>query len=85
MYHPVVLVGVLVGDARVRARSYNPRFVLPVPVAGGTTYLHINTSALLTRTTPFGVVSVMECIDQGFIAEICIKEVKIFLGKPTVI
>ena len=44
-----------------------------VTLASGTTFLHINALARLTRTT------------LGFKAEICIKEVKINSAKPTVI
>jgi len=55
-----------------------------VTLAGGTTLLHINTLARLTETI-LNLVSVTKCLDLGFKAEICIKEVKINSTKPTLI
>ena len=54
-----------------------------VTLAGGTTFLHINTLARLNGrlNCRHG-----ECQEMpGFKAEICIKEVKINFAKPTVI
>ena len=53
-----------------------------ITLAGGTTFLDINTLARLTGTT-LGVASVAKCLDYWIKAEICIKEVKINFAKPT--
>ena len=53
-----------------------------ITLAGGTTFIHINTLARLTGTT-LGVASVTKCLDLGIKVEICSKEVKINLAKPT--
>ena len=55
-----------------------------VTLADGTTFLHINTLACLTETI-LGMASVIKCLDLGFEAEICIKEVKINSTTPTLI
>jgi len=55
-----------------------------VTLAGGTTFLQINTLALLTEKI-LGVASLTKCLDLGFKAEIRIKEVKINSAKPTLI
>ena len=53
-------------------------------LASETTFCHVNTLARLTRTT-LSVLRVTWCLDLGFKAEICIKEVKFNSAKPTVI
>ena len=55
-----------------------------VTLAGRTTFLHKNTLAHLSETI-VSVASVTECLDLGFKAEICIKEVKISSTKATLI
>ena len=53
-----------------------------VTLASRTTFLDINALARLPGTV-LGVASVTQCLNFGFIAEICIKEVKINLAKHT--